>query len=78
MTGTTTAGQSGHESHANEGYFQIFKAPELEPHHQIVLCYIQDIYLRGGSLNQLKRCSRRILFSKTAYETILFSFKIKS
>ena len=39
LRGTTTPGQSGPGSNGNEG-IPIPKAPELEPHHQMVLCHI--------------------------------------
>ena len=46
LSGATTPGQSGPGSDGNEG---VPKAPALlEPHHQIVLCHIQDTH-RGGS-----------------------------
>ena len=60
LSGATTLGQSGPGSDGNEGVLHIPKAPALlEPHHQIVLCHIQDT--RCGSLTPLQRSSRYIL-----------------
>ena len=43
QSGATTLGQSGPETDDNEGVITFPKAPALlEPHHQIVLCHIQD------------------------------------
>ena len=42
---STTQGQSGPGSDGNEGILHIPQSPALlEPHHQIVLCHIQDTH----------------------------------
>ena len=46
---------------ARKGYSTFPKAPaSLEPHHQIVLCHIQNTH-RGGGFTPLQRCSQSIL-----------------
>ncbi len=51
---------------AMKGYSAFPKAPALlEPHHQIVLCHIQDSRW-GGILTPLQRCSQCILQPRTA------------
>ena len=41
LTDITTAGQSGPGSNGNEGESRV---PELEPHHQMQLCYTKDTH----------------------------------
>ena len=48
LSDATVLGQSGPESESNEGYSTFPKASVLlEPHHQIVQNYIQDIHWVG-------------------------------
>ena len=42
LSDDTSLGQSEPGSNHNEGVLHILKASELEPHHQIVWCRIQD------------------------------------
>ena len=48
LSGATTLGQSGPRAMAMKEYSAFLKAPALlEPHHQIILCNIQDTRWRG-------------------------------
>ena len=63
LSGATTLGQSEPESDGNEGVLRIPKAlASLEPHYQIVKCYIQDTRWEGltqptGQATTLSECT---------------------
>ena len=75
LISTITPGQSGLRSNVNEEVLHIPKTLGLEPHHQIVLCHIQDtcfflflFFLAGGAYTSTEM--------KLAYSTALANWVV--